>query len=414
MEEPGNLDLEFSTTNGIPRAGQSGYVAPYLEMEYGVTARWTSELYLEGQSTSGDSTVFTGWRWENRYKVLGREHWINPVLYLEYESLNEASRIQKEIEGGGPDLTSPNALLTSAHGHELEGKLILSSDYHDWNISENFILAKNFSQSEGIEFGYAFGISRPLATLASARDCHFCRENFSLGAEVYGGLGSTLEFGPRDQPAPGLDEHIDDDRLGSERQLLVAQHQVDEAGIGHGRRQVRNGGRQEHHGGIASGRESGLVSGHKPRRARYKLDARHCVIKTQSGAQAGQGRSSHGRMCATRAPNNIEALPKSEGDLLERFRSALVEARELMRRAERAARRRQWREAAEQIKQSQAELDRAQYELIREMRAENLSWPAIGRELGERNWEAVYQRFQRLERRFGQPPPADEPPEPQA
>jgi len=198
MEEPGNLDLEFSTTNGIPRAGQSGYVAPYLEMEYGVTARWTSELYLEGQSTSGDSTVFTGWRWENRYKVLGREHWINPVLYLEYESLNEASRIQKEIEGGGPDLTSPNALLTSAHGHELEGKLILSSDYHDWNISENFILAKNFSQSEGIEFGYAFGISRPLATLASARDCHFCRENFSLGAEVYGGLGSTLEFGPRD------------------------------------------------------------------------------------------------------------------------------------------------------------------------------------------------------------------------
>jgi hypothetical protein len=94
----------------------------------------------------------------------------------------------------------------------------------------------------------------------------------------------------------------------------------------------------------------------------------------------------------------------SEGELLERFRSALVEARDLMRRAERAARRRQWREAAQQLKQSQAELDRAQYELIREMRAENLSWPAIGRELGERNWEAVYQRFQRLERRFGQPP----------
>ena len=196
MEEPGNLDLEFSTTNGLPRSGQSAYVAPYLEMEYGVTARWTSELYLESQSTSGDSTVFTGWRWENRYKLLGREHWINPVLYLEYEDLNEASRIQKEIEGGGPDLTSPNAFLTPTRDHELEGKLIFSSDYHDWNISENFILAKNFSQSESIEFGYAFGVSRPLATLASARDCHFCRENFSLGAELYGGLGSTLDFGP--------------------------------------------------------------------------------------------------------------------------------------------------------------------------------------------------------------------------
>jgi hypothetical protein len=197
MEEPGNLDLEFSTTNGLPRSGQRAYVAPYMELEYGVTARWTSELYLEGQSTSGDSTAFTGWRWENRYKVLGREYWINPVLYLEYEDLNEASRIQKEIEGGGPDLTSRNASLTPIRDHELEGKLILSSDYHDWNISENFIVAKNFSQSEGIEFGYALGVSRPLGTLASARDCHFCRENFSLGAEVYGGLGSTLDFGVR-------------------------------------------------------------------------------------------------------------------------------------------------------------------------------------------------------------------------
>src|SRR5437660_8397872 len=198
MEEPGNLDLEFSTTNGLPRDGQRFYFAPYLELEYGVTARWTSELYLEGQSTFGDSTVFTGWRLENRFKPLNREHWINPVLYLEYEDLNEASRIQKEVEGGGPDLSSGNARLTPIHDHELEGKLILSSDYHDWNISENFILAKNFSRSEGVEFGYTFGASRPLATLASGADCRLCRENFMVGAEMYGGLGSTLVFGLHD------------------------------------------------------------------------------------------------------------------------------------------------------------------------------------------------------------------------
>ncbi len=198
MEEPGNLDFEISSTTGVPRSGQQLYVAPYMELEYGVTALWTSELYLEGQSSPGDSTVFTGWRIENRYKPLAREHWINPVLYLEYESLNEASRIQKEIEGGGPDLTSRNALLTSEHGHELETKLILSSDYHDWNISENFIAAKNFSQSEGVEFGYSFGVARPLATLASGNECRFCRENFIAGVEMYGGLGSTLEFGIHD------------------------------------------------------------------------------------------------------------------------------------------------------------------------------------------------------------------------
>jgi hypothetical protein len=195
MEEPGNLDLEFSTTNGIPRSGQQAYIAPYMELEYGVTARWTSEIYLEGQSTIGDSTVFTGWRWENRYKLFAREHKINPVLYLEYENVNEASRIQKEIEGGGPDFGEPNSVLNGPRSHELEGKLILSSNYHDWNIAENFTLAKNFSESEGIEFGYAFGVSRPLSSLASARECRFCSENFFVGAEVYGGLGSTLDFG---------------------------------------------------------------------------------------------------------------------------------------------------------------------------------------------------------------------------
>jgi hypothetical protein len=195
MEEPGNLEIETSTTTGIPREGQRFYSAPYMEIEYGVTAQWTSELYLESQSAWGDSTVFTGWRLENRFRPLKREHWINPVLYLEYESVNEASRIQKEIEGGGPDLSSRNRLLTPEHAHELEGKLILSSNYHDWNISENFIFTKNLSESEGVEFGYAFGAARPLARLASGENCRFCRENFTIGAEMYGGLGSTLGFG---------------------------------------------------------------------------------------------------------------------------------------------------------------------------------------------------------------------------
>ena len=155
LEEPGNLEVETSATSGIPRAGQRFYIAPYSELEYGVTAQWTSELYLESDSAWGDSTVFTGWRFENRYKPLKREHWINPVLYLEYEDVNEASRIQKEIEGGGPDLGSSHRELVGERAHELETKLILSSDYHDWNISENFI----------------------------------------VGAEMYGGLGSTLGFG---------------------------------------------------------------------------------------------------------------------------------------------------------------------------------------------------------------------------
>jgi hypothetical protein len=197
MEEPGNLDLEVSATTDVPRAGQRYYFAPWTEFEYGVTARWTTELYIEGQTTYGDSTVFTGWRFENRFRPMKREHWINPVLYLEYEHLNEASRIQKEIVGGGPDITSPNSDLRNTPAHELETKLILSSDFHDWNVAENFIVEKNISKGEGFEFGYAAGFYHQLATLASGAKCRFCRENFLAGVEFYGGLGSTLNFSGR-------------------------------------------------------------------------------------------------------------------------------------------------------------------------------------------------------------------------
>ena len=200
LEEPGNLELEVFTTSGIPRSGQVAYVAPYMELEYGVTGRWTSELYLEGQGTVGDASAFTGWRIENRFRPLKREHWINPILYLEYESTSEATRIQKEIVGGGPDVISPLSDLQSEKNHELEAKLILSSTVHDWNISGNFITEKNLSKGEGFEFGYAFGVARPLATLASGTACRLCRENFIAGLEVYGALGSTEDgFTPKNK-----------------------------------------------------------------------------------------------------------------------------------------------------------------------------------------------------------------------
>src|SRR2546428_9887949 len=153
LEEPGNLEIATSSTLGVPRSDQRFFIAPYAEFEYGVTGRWTSELYLEGQSTSGDSAVFTGWRLENRFRPLAREHRINPILYIEYEGLNEATRIQKEVVGNAPSFDEPNSELSRTPAHELETKLILSSNVHDWNIAENFIVEKNFSADEGLEFG---------------------------------------------------------------------------------------------------------------------------------------------------------------------------------------------------------------------------------------------------------------------
>jgi len=194
LEEPGNLELETSSTLGLPRSGQRLFFAPYSEIEYGITGRWTTELYFEGQRTSGDSAVFTGWRLENRFRPLKREHWINPVLYLEYEGINEATRIQKEIVGHSEPSAARNAELAGTHVHELEGKLILSSNLHDWNVAGNFIAEKNLSATEGFEFGYSMGVARPLARIATSGQCRWCRENFIAGVEMYGGLGSTLDL----------------------------------------------------------------------------------------------------------------------------------------------------------------------------------------------------------------------------
>ena len=194
MEETGNLELSTQSTIGFQKQHLPTFYAPFVEMEYGWNGWWTSEVYLESAAQSGDA-VFTGWRLENRFKPLQREHWISPLLYFEFEDVNEASRIRKEIVGNAEVTDEPLTDLRHEKAREVEGKLILSSNVHSWNISENFIVEKNTSASEATEFGYAFGISRPLATLASGRDCSFCRENFRAGVELYGGLGTTNSFG---------------------------------------------------------------------------------------------------------------------------------------------------------------------------------------------------------------------------
>jgi hypothetical protein len=196
LEEPGNLEVEYFSTFGTQRRGND-FHAYWLEFEYGVKAWWTTEFYLDGQTTFNDSTVFTGFRWENRFRPLAREHFINPVLYVEYEQISEADKIIKELEGHDveSDQADPNALLRQVHDHELEFKLLLSKSFKGWNIAVNPLATKNLSPSNPWEFGYAVGASRPLTLKASPERCNFCRENFIAGIEMYGGLGDTQSFG---------------------------------------------------------------------------------------------------------------------------------------------------------------------------------------------------------------------------
>jgi hypothetical protein len=191
MEEPGNLEIETKSAFARPEGGHH-FAALATEFEYGARAWWTTEAYLDGQDTATDSAIFTGFRWENRFRPLMHEYPVNPVLYVEFEDISGADKTVLEVVGhdGESDLIVPNAVARADHQHEGELKLILSSNVHDWNISENFISEKNLGHAPW-EFGYAVAVGRPLRAAASPRECTLCAEKVTVGMEAYGGLGDT-------------------------------------------------------------------------------------------------------------------------------------------------------------------------------------------------------------------------------
>ena len=195
MEEPGNLEITTKSVTGKPADGNR-FLGSALEFEYGVKGWWTTELYLDGQTTAREGGLFTGYRWENRFRVLPSEHWINPVLYVEFENINGADKSLLEIvdNDGDADLIEPNAEARSEKKREIEAKLILGSYFKGWTFAENFTAEKNVRHAP-FEFGYAVGVSRPLALAARPDLCNFCPENFQAGVELYGGLGTHHRFG---------------------------------------------------------------------------------------------------------------------------------------------------------------------------------------------------------------------------
>jgi len=180
MEEPGSLEVAINPVFGVPRQGSSA-LASYVELEYGANGWWTTSLYLDSAKQH-----FTGYRFENRFRLLMEEHPINPVLYVEFENVNGADKINKEVVG----FDSWRDFDGDRHEkkREIETKLILSSNTAGWNFAGNLIAERHLNGPPW-EFGYALGANRPLALAASVRDCRFCPENISLGLELYGGLG---------------------------------------------------------------------------------------------------------------------------------------------------------------------------------------------------------------------------------
>ena len=196
MEEPGSLEVAVNPLLATQRGG-GNFVAGWAEFEYGLKGWWTTELYLTGQATRRDSALFTGYRWENRLRPLMREHRVNPVLYIEYESINGADKTMLGVvnHDNEADHAVSNSVSRLEHKREIEGKLILSSNFRSWNASANLIAEKHLAEGEPWEFGYALGLSRPIGLAARPDPCTLCPENFTVGVEMYGGLGTRERFG---------------------------------------------------------------------------------------------------------------------------------------------------------------------------------------------------------------------------
>jgi hypothetical protein len=197
MQEPGSLEIGSKMATGKLPLGNR-FFGDSVELEYGTTAWWTSELYLDVTGTTNESTVFGGFRLENRFHPLALKHWINPVLYTEFEDINGADKSVLEVVGhdGKGNLATNSSASRKQKEREVELKLILSSDAKSWNFSENLIFEKNLSNTPW-EFGYALGVSHPLRSQGTPDRCVACLENVSAGAELYGGLGDRYGVGTR-------------------------------------------------------------------------------------------------------------------------------------------------------------------------------------------------------------------------
>jgi len=195
MEEPGNLEVGTKLVSGKP-GKRDRFLGVAAEFEYSLSRWWMTEVYLDGQATSSQSVLFTGYRWENRFRLFPHEHWINPLLYVEFGNTNGADKTLLEVVGhdGNQNLIEPNGSAHREKNREFEAKLILGSSFKGWTIAENIIAEKSVRHLP-FEFGYTVGASRPLVLAAKPNRCNFCTQNIQVGVEIYGGLGTHADFG---------------------------------------------------------------------------------------------------------------------------------------------------------------------------------------------------------------------------
>ncbi len=136
--------------------GEPSYSAQMLMIEHAMTDRWTTEFMVEGQKTAGEQYQYTGWRWENRFRLFEYGTFLNPVLYIEYENLKPTTKYLMEVSGRTDAPENPGPPQTE---RILETRLILGQELSDkLDVSFNWINETNIRNGQ-TDFGYAFGLN---------------------------------------------------------------------------------------------------------------------------------------------------------------------------------------------------------------------------------------------------------------
>jgi hypothetical protein len=177
-----------------------------LMAQYGLAARLTVGVMIEGQKIEGLPRTYGGLRINAYFHLFRDDRLLNLTLYGEYEDLNGASLYKMEVAGFGPeDLMEPLSIARHTPVRTFEQRVIV---FHDWgrlNATFNFIRETPLQAPHGSDYGYALGVFfKPAGMSGSMAGMEgmsappaISLSRLGYGLEMIGALGDDRRFGLR-------------------------------------------------------------------------------------------------------------------------------------------------------------------------------------------------------------------------
>lgn len=193
--EAGEMEIMLMTDIGQQPDGIR-YTAQMAEFELAITDKFVTEFMIEGQTTSGEGGYnFTGFRWENRYRLFEYGTFLNPVLYVEWEDLSEDTKYLMEVSGRED---APPREKKRPRERILETRLIVGQDFMENRLDVSFNWINESDMDTRVtDFGYALGLNYRLFKPKPSEAHHMGHgkpnheRTVILGLELFGALGDT-------------------------------------------------------------------------------------------------------------------------------------------------------------------------------------------------------------------------------